>query len=285
VHTTRIACCALAVAVAGCGSSSGGSGVNAPTIGAAKTFQLQDFQPAKPVKADATTRVAFDIEQPSGKPLTAYKTGSGPHTGVHLIMVRDDLSKIIHLHPPIASNGDIDQAVRFPAPGKWHVLVDAYPNLKNVQPNFQLTDTVDVAGHYTPKKIPPYKGSVKVGGYTISIQGKPHIKAIQAKFLNVTVKDPSGKPAKFTPWYGALAHAIFFRAKSLDYFHTHVCGPAAPQCTSLVGTASARVTGQSTSPGKLRVGILLPESGTWRLFLQVKVDGHTLTAPFTLKVT
>jgi hypothetical protein len=164
------------------------------------------------------------------------------------------------------------------------VLVDAYPNLRGLQPNFQLTDTVNVAGHYTPKKIPPYKGSQTVDGYTISIKGKPHLKAIQAKFLDVTVKDPSGKPAKFTPWYGALAHAIFFRSKSLDYFHTHVCGPAAPQCTSLVGTASAKVVGKSTSPGKLRVGILLPESGTWRLFLQVKVNGKTLTAPFTLKV-
>jgi hypothetical protein len=30
--------------------------------------------------------------------------------------------------------------------------------------------------------------------------------------------------------------------------------------------------------------VLLPEGGTWRLFLQCKVDGHTLTAPFTLAV-
>jgi YtkA-like len=33
---------------------------------------------------------------PSGKPLTQYKTGPGPHTGVHLIIVRDDLAYIIH---------------------------------------------------------------------------------------------------------------------------------------------------------------------------------------------
>ena len=37
-----------------------------------------------------------------------------------------------------------------------------------------------------------------------------------------------GRPARFTPWFGALAHAIFFRAGSLDYFHTHVCAPARP---------------------------------------------------------
>jgi hypothetical protein len=44
------------------------------------------------------------------------------------------------------------------------------------------------------------------------------------------------------------------------------------------------VTGTATRPGQLRVGVLLPVSGTWRLFLQCKVDGRILTAPFTLEV-
>src|SRR5437764_2861192 len=103
-----IACAALLLALGGCGSS-GGGGVNAPTVGAARSFQLQDFRPDRTVRPDTATKVAFDIEQPSGKPLTAYKTGSGPHTGVHLILVRDDLSRIIHLHPPISANGQIDE--------------------------------------------------------------------------------------------------------------------------------------------------------------------------------
>jgi hypothetical protein len=34
----------------------------------------------------------------------------------------------------------------------------------------------------------------------------------------------------------------------------------------------------------LHVGVLLPVSGTWRLFLQSKVDGRVITAPFTLDV-
>jgi hypothetical protein len=34
----------------------------------------------------------------------------------------------------------------------------------------------------------------------------------------------------------------------------------------------------------MHVGVLLPEVGTWRLFLQCKIHGRVLTAPFTLKV-
>jgi hypothetical protein len=87
---------------------------------------------------------------------------------------------------------------------------------------------------------------------------------------------------RFTPWYGALAHAIFFRQGSLDYFHTHVCAAGASGCTSVLG--GTRVTGSSTTPGKLTVGVLVPAPGTWRLFLQSRADGHILTAPFTLSV-
>jgi hypothetical protein len=44
------------------------------------------------------------------------------------------------------------------------------------------------------------------------------------------------------------------------------------------------VTGTSSTAGRLDVGVLVPVSGTWRLFLQCRVDGHVLTAPFTLHV-
>ena len=91
-----------------------------------------------------------------------------------------------------------------------------------------------------------------------------------------------GGKVKCVPWFGALAHAIFFRAGTLDYFHTHVCSARTAGCASVFG--SSRVVGRQTRPGVLRVGVLLPVSGTWRLFLQCKVDGHVLSAPFTLAV-
>ena len=63
----------------------------------------------------------------------------------------------------------------------------------------------------------------------------PHLRAIEPAFLRFTVTGPDGTPATFTPWYGALAHAIFFRKGSLDYFHTHVCAPGRVGCTSALG--------------------------------------------------
>jgi hypothetical protein len=284
-HRRPIAIAAITVPcllfLAGCGSSD--SGVSTPTIPAARTFRLVDFQPATPARPGRPTKVAFTIQQPSGTPLLRYKRGPGPHTGIHLIIVRDDLAYIIHRHPPVQANGRVTETVTFPAPGRYRMVVDAYPKTSGAQRNFQLFGDIVVRGVYRAKPLPPFSSTVTTNGYRFTLQGHPRLKAISPALLTVTVKRPDGSPARFTQWYGALAHAIFFRKGSLDYFHTHVCANGASGCTSVLG--GAKVTGNSSTPGKLKVGILVPVSGTWRLFLQTQVDGHILTAPFTLKVT
>jgi hypothetical protein len=270
-------CCALVV-LAGCSSSSRPS---APTVAPARTFSLAAFTPARVTRPGPAT-ISFTIHQPSGEPVTKYRRGPGPHTGVHLIVVRRDLGTIIHKHPPIGADGRVSETIDFPTPGPYRVLIDAYPAGKNLPRNFQLHDDVRVAGTYRPQPLPPFRSSQTVDGYTITLRAPKRLHAIQAATLAVNVRDPSGKPVRFKPWFGALAHAIFFRANSLDYFHTHVCGPNTPGCTSVLGGAS--VVGRPLGPGKLNVGVLLPVAGTWRLFLQFRDRGRVISAPFTLKV-
>jgi hypothetical protein len=283
----------LAVAAAGCGG--GGSGVVAPTIQAARNYQLVDFKPSGPITPGKPTTISFEIEQPDGTPLTKFKTGPGPHTGVHLIYVRKDLSNIIHHHPPLHGQAAIVDRAVFPTPGPYRLVVDVYPascpsgitsstpGASLVACNFQLFKWLTVEGVYKPLPLPPPATSDVVDGYHFVLSGATHLVAIQAKLAEMTVTAPDGKPATFTPWYGALAHAIFFRRGSLDYFHTHICSKDAVGCTSILG--SKTVTGVSTTPGKLNVGMLFADSGTWRLFLQCKINGHVLTAPFTLRVS
>jgi len=270
---------ALPLLAAACSSS---SGVATPTIQAARTFRVAGFEPGQRVQPGKPTTVAFTIDQPSGAPLTRFRRGPGPHTGIHLIIVRNDLSTIIHHHPPIGPDGHVSDNVVFPAPGPYRVLIDVYPAGIPQQPNFQLFEHIDVAGPYQPQPIPKFKPTLRLNGYTVTMHGTPNIHAVQATFLPITVTDANGRPAVFTPWFGAVAHAIFFRVGSLSYFHTHVCGTNTPACAGIFG--NTRISGHSTSPGKLSVGVLLPQAGTWRLFLQFKVRGKILTAPFTLNV-
>jgi hypothetical protein len=271
----------IVAALAGCGGSSSST---SPTVSVqpGREYTLSRFEPAGPVVAGKPTEVAFTILQPDGKPLTAYKHGAGPHNGIHLIIVRRDLATIIHEHPPVGPDGRLSYAVTFPLPGPYRVVIDAYPKT-GLLPNFQLFTTITVKGKYVPRPLPPFAATQTVGGYTFTLHGTPHLKAIDPALLDFTVTGPGGKPAAFSTWFGALAHAIFFRRGSLDYFHTHVCAPGAVGCASILG--GAHVTGTSATPGRLKVGVLVPVPGTWRLFLQCKVNGTILTAPFTLHVS
>ena len=266
--------------LAGCG---GGGSAPSITVPAARTYHLAGFTPSRPVQPNTPTALSFTVVQPDGTPLTQFKRGPGPHTGVHVIIVRRDLGVILHHHPPVGPGGRISDTITFPGPGPYRVVIDVYPKTNGLVPNFQLFSAITVAGAYTPKPLPPPQASETAGGYRFTLHGTPHLRAIVPALLDFSVTGPGGKPAVFTPWFGALAHAIFFHVGSLDYFHTHVCAPGASSCSSVLG--AARVTGTSATPGRLDVGVLVPVAGTWRLFLQCKVGGTVVTAPFTLHVS
>jgi hypothetical protein len=256
-----------------------------PHVAPARFFTLQSFQPAARILAGRPTTLSFTIQQPSGAPLTSYRTCCEPHAGVDLIIVRSDDSHVQYDDTDIGAGGKVTQPVVFPTPGRYRIIVDAYP--KQTSPNslinFQLYTWVTTRGTYRPQPLPRYSSTQVVGGYRFQIQDHPQLKAIEANFLTIKVLDPSGHKAVFGTWRGALAHAIFIHQGSLAYFHTHVCSPGAIYCTSVLG--AARVTGSSSTPGELRVGVLLDEPGTWRMFLLTYIDGHHLTIPFTLHAT
>jgi hypothetical protein len=269
----------VALVAAACSSSSRPAN---PTIAAAQTFRLESFQPARAVTPGRPFEITFRIAKPGGGTLTQYRTGPGPHTGVHLIVVRDDLSTLIHRHPPIAADGTVRQRLVLPTSGRYGVLVDVYPRLTGPLRNFQLTTDLRASGSASARPLPPFHATDVLDGYHVTLHGAGRIRAVTPTFADVKVTDSSGRLVPFTEWYGALAHAIFFRAGSLDYFHTHVCGLTITPCSS--GLPPSAVVGKSKKPGRLDVGILLPVPGKWRLFLQFKVGEHVLTAPFTLTV-
>jgi hypothetical protein len=278
VRTRRLAALGtLALVGAGCGG--GGGSPAPPPIAPAREYKL-DWQGPASVAAPGKVTVHFAVRTPDGKILTRFRTGAGPHTGVHLIIVRDDLSTIVHLHPPIPASGRLSIAVDLPRAGRYHVLVDVYP-ASGPLPNFQLPHELQVGTGNSKAPLPPYAPVVHAGGLTFRVAKLPGLRLAEPASMIVNVTDAAGKPVTFTPFYGALAHAIFFRAGSLDYFHSHICGND-PACTA--GFGSPVAAGHSTKPGRMELGVLLPATGTWRLFLQVFHAGKLITAPFTLRV-
>jgi hypothetical protein len=282
-HRPLIALVTLAAVglLSACGS---GGSTTGPTVLPARTFGLSGFQPAGPVLPGKRTVVSFTIHTPAGKPLTKYKTCCDPHAGVDLIVVRSDDSHVQYIDADAEPNGRVSVPVVFPTAGRYRITIDAYPQTTgpNTPFNFQLFKWVTVRGRYKPQPLPPARSSDVVDGYHYSIQGHPHLRAIEPGFIVFHVTDSAGHKVVFTTWRGALAHAIFFHEGDLAYSHTHICKPGARYCFSALG--NVRVTGASNAPGILKAGVLLPEPGTWRLFLLSYLHRHVVVATFTLHV-
>ena len=70
------------------------------------------------------------------------------------VVVRDDLSVLIHQHPPLRPDGTLATTVTFPSPGRYRIVVDAYPRPgADIPRNFQLTRDVTVRGTWKPKPV------------------------------------------------------------------------------------------------------------------------------------
>ena len=90
--------------------------------------------------------MAFSIKQPNGSTLERFRRGAGPHTGVHVIYVRNDLGAIVHHHPAIAANGTFTDRVLFPTGGRYRVVVDVYPQQTTPQPGSAAFAPADYQG-------------------------------------------------------------------------------------------------------------------------------------------
>ena len=254
-----------AVLITGCGGA--GSGLTVPTVAPARVYTLGGFEPSGPVTPGRPVTVTFTVVLPSGKPLTRYKTGPGPHTGVHLIIVRDDLAYIIHQHPPIGPNGLLRQTVTFPAPGRTRCSSTCIRTSPAVRPTSSCSERSTspvTTGRCRYLRTSPIWSSTAT---TSSWRRIHRCTRSRREFLNVEVTDSHGHKPTFVPWFGALAHAIFFRKGTLDYFHTHICAPNAPNCGVLPGRGLVADLGQLDRARKAH------DRGT------VTRTGHVATVP------
>jgi hypothetical protein len=244
----------------------------------ADDMAMTEMSPAAQSRASGLSSVAggytFAPVQTSlvaGKPSTFLfrildSTGRATHTfdrdgGVrlHLIVVRRDFAGYQHLHPQPRPDGRWSVPLTLAAPGAYRAFADfEVAGAKTV-----LGRDLFVAGAFTPTPLPAPKRTVHADGFDIALTHAA-LHAHQATKLHFAISR-NGEPVPALDSYvGHRGHLVALRDGDLSYSHVH------PE--------------PDTKVGEIVFHSELPSSGSYRLFLQFKIDGVVHTAPFTVDV-
>ena len=204
--------------------------------------------------------VAFTIEGPDGRPVTAYDVEHEKR--LHLIAVRRDFSGFQHVHPELDADGVWSTSLDL-TPGAWRLFADFTPSGAE---GLTLGTDVAVSGDYRPEPASDEVRTARVDGYTVELEGD--LTAGEDARLTLSVSRNGRRVTDLDPYLGAYGHLVALREGDLAYLHVH------PDGTPGDG---------STEPGPDVVFYAaVPSDGGYRLYLDFKHEGVVRTASFAV---
>lgn len=270
--TAALACFVLAVGLAGCsgdqgddggsdpdrlvvtpvtdGSTSGlsprGDGIHASVAG----YTIEDVRLPG---ADRTGEVSFRIVDKAGKALTDYTPEQTKL--LHLYVVRDDLGEFRHVHPELGDDGTWRGRVDLGSAGWWRVVTEFIP--EGADRPVVLGTSLRVPGKAEPVVVPAGDAAATSDDGVVQVALDGHGEVGTNGRLRITVTTPNGEPLQLGSYLGATAHLTGFAIGTGGFVHVHPLG--APEVTD-DGTI-------------LTFHTTFTEPGSYRMFVQVRVDG------------
>jgi hypothetical protein len=221
------------------------------------------LQPSASIlEVDAGATVAFRVLGPDGRPVEAYTPSH--EKPLHLIAVRRDLSSYQHVHPVLGNDGVWRAPLDLSQAGEYRLIADFVPTADD-EPVTLGTD-LSVAGEYDPQPLPAPSRTARVGGYSVTLDGR--LVPGEESALTLSVSRDARPVTDLQPYLGAYGHLVVLRDGDLAYLHVHPAGEPGD------GT---------TRPGPaIRFFTTTPSPGTYRLFLDFRHEGVVRTAEFTV---
>lgn len=216
---------------------------------------------ATSLAADTATTYSFRIVDSNGDIVTDFDVTH--ERRLHLIVVSRNFIAYHHLHPTQDTDGVWTVDVPALPAGSYRVFADTRPTGAD---GITLGTDLAVGNGVvdTEATTEPAAGTttVTIDGYQVQMTGTP---AVGESMLNFSVVR-DGEPIVPDPYLGASGHLVALRTGDMAFLHVHPLGDAT-----------------ADEPG-IRFAAEFPTPGTYRLFLDISVDGNVRTAAFTVKV-
>jgi hypothetical protein len=211
--------------------------------------------------ADAANTYSFRIVDPDGDTVTDFDITH--ERRLHLIVVSRNLVDYHHLHPAQSDDGVWTVDVPALPAGSYRVFADTRPTgADGITLGTDLSVVGGAAGTDRTIASPAGGTTATVDGYEIELSGSP---AVGESTLTFSVLG-DGESIVPDPYLGASGHLVALRTGDLAFLHVHPLGDATEQAPDV------------------RFAAEFPTAGTYRLFLDVSIDGTVRTAAFTVEV-
>ncbi len=217
--------------------------------------------------------IQFKLTDTDHQPITLKDLKTVHTQKMHIFIIDDELVDYSHLHANALGNTGSYEIEWSPTKqGHYNLWVDISP-LKTEQQEYVFSDvTIGTVRHHHPVIDRREKYQATVGNYHFTLSFDHSVIAAQPVMGAVTVTDSNGKPIKtLEPIMGAFAHIVGFSEKTKHPLHAHPMGKEPTQSSDRAGPT-------------LQFHFMPDTSDFIKLFVQVKIDGKELIAPFGVVV-
>jgi len=243
----------------------------------------------KEIEANKPFTLTVSILEPDGK--TPVSKFDEVHTKLlHFILVSDDLTQFLHVHPDYQGDGVfVLTDLVLPQVANYVTFADFTPT-GNHQHYIRNTLTVSGATEEQPNLvISPTE--VTVGGLKLQLVNTDAISAGAETSLKFHVSDAKTGAAisSLDEYLGAAGHLVIVDKTTQIYIHTHPAGHDMAGMSGMdMATATPAMAGMDmpTQYGPdLEFMADIPSAGLWSMWLQVQYKGDVYTFPFVVDVT
>jgi hypothetical protein len=218
------------------------------------------FEPEQPKAGDPFT-IKMNMKDSEGRAIEEFDESH--EKLMHLIVVSEDLSQFLHLHPTYDGTSGFSQEAVLPEGGEYRLFADYKPAGEEQR---SAMGSIRLEGESETDSLVPDKERTKaVNGINVTLAFSS-LKAGEESELAFTFEDAANGKAvtDLEPYLGAIGHVVVIGEGAEPYLHVHVendggSGPEARFATSF------------------------PKPGLYRIWGQFQRNGEPFTVAYTVK--
>lgn len=205
---------------------------------------------------------------------------------LHLIVVLEDLSEFVHIHPELVAGDRYEITHIFKSGGRYRLYADFTP-----PGEAQRIESFEVAVSgkpHSPVALIADKNWVQeTNGIKIEMTTTQGLRSNEDLELNFTIRDKAtGKPPEnLMPYLGAWAHFVIIDEKLKGFIHAHPLNlqPSASP-SNVIHIHNENVNSSVPPPSEIRTITSFPQPGIYKIWAQFQVGDSVIAEPFIVKV-